>query len=459
MWKRLSRLWKKNADALGEAELAQAPAVAPFVAGAEVEGGGAISDGERAIAQALERFDREHDDIGPEAVVGRIRELVLTAPTDARVLRRAAALLRELGDDALAAGFEQAARVSSGEPLAELGHAFLGMDDAELALALGDGAVSRARERGRRGRGRVEAAGEHDDQGLAQGLLVGALALSRLGEHQQVLERLEGALDTSVAVRVRWALGALALGDGEAFARVSDALEEASDWIEAVRARVTSFPSEPIGPRNDPQRLLFALYGALLLDDADEGERLDSARLLRWMQALATLVRELLPAGTRPAWVSPRGEVLARWLASLLPDEGAMPLSARLPKQPVLVVLADDADLALLVETRAWAESELPTFQALKDPGEIGSPMADVVGVFRGDVSLPLEPLEAERAADRVPPRMLVGRLQDEASRSGLDPAELDGFLTWARARASHLSLVAPPRAEERIPLDVAREI
>lgn len=466
MWKRLSRLWKKKGDDPGDATVERQPVEVAFGALGEAavdQASAAVSDGERAIVAALERFDEDHEEIGPEAVIGRMRELVLMSPTDARVLRRAAALLRELGDEDLAAGFELAARSSSGEPLAELGHAFLGMDDAGLALALGDGAVERARERARPGRRRAADVDEQGDLGHAEGLLVGALALSRLGEHRQVLERLEGVLDASLAARVRWALGALALGDGEAFARIGGTLEEATEWVEAVRARVTAFPADPLGPRSDPQRLLFALYGALLLDDTEDGERVEPARLLRWMQALATLAREILPAGTRPAWVSPRGEVLARWLASLMPDDcAAMPLSARLPKQPVLVMLADDADLALLAETRAWAESELPTFQALKDPTEIGSPVADVVGVFRAGVSLPLEALEAERAADRVPPRMLVGRLQDEASRSSsgpVGPAELDGFLAWTRARASHLSLVAPPRAEARIPLDVAREI
>lgn len=450
MWKRLTRLWKKGEGRDGSVDdVPQPDGVEPLLERAEP-----VAEARDPIAEALMRFDDEHQDIGPEAVVGRIRELVLAAPTDARVLRRAAVLLRELGDDDLAAGFEQGARSSSGEPLAELGHAFLAMDDAELALTLGDGAVSRAKERGRRRGDDAEG-----DGGNAEGRLVGALALSRLGEHQLVLERLEGALDDSIAARVRWALAALALGDFEALDRVSGDLGEATDWITAVRARVTAFPRDAYGPRSDPQRLLFALYGAVLLDDADEGERLEPARILRWMQALATLVRELLPPGTRPAWVSPRGEVLARWLGSLLPDEGAMPLSARLPKQPVLVVLADDADLAVLVETRAWSEGELPTFQALKDPGEIGSPMADVIGVFRSGVALPLEGLEAERAADRMPPRMVVGRLQDEANKSRIEPAELDGFLAWARARAEHLTLAEPPRAEARIPLDVAREV
>jgi len=464
VWKGLSRLWKK-ADALDGADREMRLSRQPIEHDEARDG--ADSGAQRAappaesdpMLLALERFDQELRECGAESVVTRVRELVHAAPTDARVLRRAAALSRELGDEALAQGFDQAATSSSGDPLADLGHAFLGMDDAELALALGNGAIARARERSRRGRARRPDPGDEiGDAGLAAGRLVGALALSRLGEHAQVLERLEGALEDGIATRVRWALAALALGDIGSWSLVAGQLGSAEAWIDEVRARVEAFPSAGEGYSSDPQRLLFALYGAILLDDATDGERLEPKRLVRWMDALATLVRELLPAGTRPAFVSSRGEVLARWLGSFLPEEGAIPLSARLPKQPVIVVLADDADLAILVETRAWFDGELPTFQAIKDPGEVGSPMVDVIGVFRADVGLPLEGLEAERAVDRLPPRVLLGRLQDEARESRVDASELEGFLAWVRARADMLTLPQPPSADERIPLDVARD-
>jgi len=472
VWKRLSRLWK-NADAVEgstrDMRLARA-SVAPGESRDISESAGRAPAQTDPMLLPLERYDQELRECGADSVVALVRELVHAAPTDPRVLRRAAALSRELGDEGLAQGFDQAATSSSGEPLADLGHAFLGMDDSELALALGDGAIARAsvkaaggdteaHERSRRGRvRRGESTDDGGDEGLAAGRLVGALALSRLGEHAQVLERLAGALDDGIATRVRWALAALALGDIAAWQQVAGQLGPAEAWIDEVRARVEAFPSADEGYSSDPQRPLFALYGTILLDDASEGERLEPKRLARWMDALATLVRELLPPGTRPAWVSPRGEVLARWLGSCLEEEGAIPLSARLPKQSVLVVLADDADLATLVETRAWLEGELPTFQAIKDPGEVGSPMADVIGVFRADIALPLEGLEAERAVDRLPPRMLLGRLQDEAKESRGDASELDGFLAWVRARAELLTLPHPPGADARIPLDVARE-
>ncbi len=460
MWKRLSRLWKKSdPDARGlEQEMRLSASRVEPAAQYDAELSAAPVEADPLIA-ALEHFDLEHREAGAEGVVGRMRELMVLAPTDPRVLRRAAELARELGDEGLAHELEQGATSSSGAPLAELGHTFLAMDDAELALSLGDGAMARAHERAKKMRRRAEGVAEGDDDGLAAGRLVGALALSRLGEHAQVMARLEHALDEGIAARVRWALSAIALGDEAAQGLVAGRLGPAERWVDEVRARVAAFPSAREGFSSDPQRLLFALYGSVLLDDAEHGERLAAPRILRWILALAELVKDVLPAGTRPTWVSPRGEVLARWLARHLPEEAAMPLSARLPRQPVLVVLADDGDLATLVETRAWSEGPLPIFQALKDPREVGSPIADVIGVFKEDVSLPFEELEAERAQDRVPPRVLAGRLGDEVRGSEVDPEELAGFFGWVAARREHLTLLAPPPGEERIPLDVARDI
>ncbi|MBL8784405.1 MAG: hypothetical protein JNJ59_05850 [Deltaproteobacteria bacterium] len=463
MWKRLKRWWSKDPSEDGWPDPSESEGPSLMAASraseatAEVE---PVEQVEDPLVLALEQFDSELAELGPEAAVAGIRELVRAGPTDPRVLRRAAALLRELGDEALASGFEQAATSSSGLPLAELAHTFLSMDDPELALALGDGAVERARAKSRRG------AGEGD--GGREGRLVGALALSRMGLHREVLERLDPVIDSDRVgpeERVRWALASILLGDVVAFGRVAAALEagDAADrWIAEVVARARAFgddhDSEDDADEPDPQHLLFTLYGTLLLDDAGEGETLTPERVARWMMALSVLVRRWLPAGTRPVWVSPRGEVLARWLGSYLGSEGAMPLSARIPRQPVLVVLADDADLGLLFENRAFGEGPLPIFQAVKDPTEVGSPIADVVGVFRGGVALPLDGLEAEKVADRLPPRLVVARLQDEVKRAGKVPSdELEGFFGWAEARRALASLANPPDPDQRIPLDLAR--
>jgi len=360
-----------------------------------------------------------------------MRELLLRAPTDVRVLRRAAAILRSLGDETLANGFDQAAAQSHGQGLTELARQFIDMDDARLALVLADGALAR-------------------DRGLLAAVLIGAEALAHMGRHRQALERLATVSHSAdAALAMRAALSAVHVGDMERFGDVVDDLPDGAAWLEAAALRAHAFPDSD--DEDTKQRMLFVLYGTLLLDDAAEGEVLDAARIARWLTAVAQLAGETLDPETRPAWVSPRGEVLARWLGSLMPVNAALPLSARLPRQPVLVVLADDEDLATLVAMKVWHDAPAPLFQALKDPCEVGSPMADVVGVFAAGVTLPLGSLEAERAADRVPPKMVASGLEREAGR--IDPVDLAGFIGWAQARREHLSWLNPPPAELRIAL------
>jgi hypothetical protein len=451
MWTRLKRMWSKGQGEVGHQHDHGGPELDPARRAVEPE---PVMD---PLVAELEDYDAI---AASERATHRLRELMLEHPTDVRVLRRAAALMERLGDDegarAIAQVFERAARTSREEPLVELSEVFLGLEDDGLALAFADGACQRGRPAGRD----------------ALGLLAGAMVHARAGRHADVLSRLaplvgstqraprsaDGDYDEAavrLGARVRYAISALLTGELGRLGDIEGTLGDADGWVNEVAARVAAFPPEPSdgGPLEDPrQRLLFALYGAVLLDDAEE-ERLGAARLGRWMHAVAAIVRETMPTTTRPVWVSPRGEVMARWLGGLLPENAAMPLSARLPKQPVLVVLADDRDLAALYE--AAPEEVLPVFQALKDPGEVESPVADLIGVFRAGVTLPFEPLEAERAADRVTPRMLALALSDEAGRVADD--ELAGFLGWFRARRALTSIEEPRSLANRTPLDPAR--
>ncbi|MCC6620477.1 MAG: hypothetical protein IT385_04440 [Deltaproteobacteria bacterium] len=430
MWKGLKRLWSRK-DAPERADEAPYAPMEPEPVVVEEP------EPPDPWLQELHALDRLAAEEGAEAAVPVVRELLSQAPTDARVLRRAAVILRALGDEGLAQGFDQAAASSQAEPLVALASGFLQMDDPALALALADGALAR-------------------ESGYLSAVLTGAEALAWMGRHADALARLDALSFRSVSgdprLAARWGLSAVAAGDLVRFDRIEALLPEGAGWITRAARRAAAFPA----PVEAPPELMrqwhvFVLYGAVLLDDLGEGERLEPARLASWMHALAALCRATLDPETRPAWVSPRGEVLARWLGSLLPVRASLPLSARLPRQPVLVVLADDEDLATLHETRAWFDAPAPVFQALKDPGEIGSPMADVIGVFRAGVQLPLEGLEAERAADRVPPRMLATRLESDAGK--VEQAALDGLLGWALARREDLSLTAPPPAEERLAL------
>lgn len=472
MWRRLKRLWgssRKEAGLSDDFEPALSRAEAGFHASSALAGAASIgSFGGDPFIERLQDLDVDlAAGQADERVVSKMRELLVAAPTDPRVLRRAAALLRGLEDEALAEAFEAGATSAHGAPLVVLARAFLDMDDAPLALALADGALGRdalARE------GRAAAA---HARSTVEALHVGACALAAMGEHERVLERLDGAMGPGTPdLALRYAQSALATDAPERAARARAYLGSVAQSlpIDASIARCEAFPPDLDGAEDAQQRLLFVLYGAVLLDDAAEGERLDPTRIGNWMRALGALLRDL-GGDVRPAWISPRGEVLARWLAAQLPATcSAIPLSARLPKQPVLAVVVDDFELAQLWETRAFFDAPAgscgaggagaggaakgsPIFQAIKDPSERGSPVADVIGVFRAGVQLPFEALDAERAADRTPPRMLAQSFMDAEARP--DPDELEPFLAWARAREAMLSLAAPPEPGERLALDV----
>jgi hypothetical protein len=434
MWNRLKRIWTKASDAPGP------ESVGPELVPPEPEPEPEPHD---PMLERLEAYDARAAS-SPDEAPSQLRALMLDAPTDARVLRRAAALMTHVGDDELAEAFDRASRTSADGPLTALGEAFLAMEDLPLALAFAEGAASRVR-----GPARPES------------LAVSAMALGRMGEHARLLERLDHCLPPgeegpALTVRLRYALSALLLEDWERYGLVRGMLGEVGGWVEEVVERVEAFPWEE-GERST-QRLVFALYGALAVDDlrGDHATEVTPFRLGRWMSVLAALAKETLPPETRPAWVGPRGEVLARWLGTLLPENAAIPLSARLPRQPVIVVLADDAELANLVEMGLGDEaSTFPMFQAIKDPAEIGSPMADVVGVFRAGVTLPLGLLDAERAAERLTPRMLASRLQEEARVAGPDVEVSEVAQSGQGDLFSALD--APPETEVE-PVEAAQE-
>ncbi|MFO0748977.1 MAG: hypothetical protein U1F43_25425 [Myxococcota bacterium] len=222
MWKGLKRLWGKG-DAPRDPGLD--PAWAASLASAPAEPGPPVQPVPVDPLQgALVAFDQEVAARGAEASVPAMRELLLRAPTDPRVLRRAASVLRALGDEALATSFDQAAATSQGQPLLELSWSFLEMDDALLALALADGAL--ARERGWR-----------------QAVLAGAEALARLGLHRRALSRLGTvSLGEDSALAVRTAISSILAHDLERFAAVASALPESHEWLVGAAERAANHP-------------------------------------------------------------------------------------------------------------------------------------------------------------------------------------------------------------------------
>ncbi len=428
MWKRLKRMWFGDRQAVENDDVDAVSA--PAEEAPESQPAAPVDP----LQQAIDAFDALARDIGAAQAMPELRSLLLEAPDDERLLRRASELLRELGDEELAGLFDAASRSNRAGPLTALAESFVGMGDAELALAIANEACAReARD--------IDA------------LLVAATALAALDRHAEVLERVGDALaavvggtETSARLAVRFGISALMLGDLARFAEVEAELDEAAPWLLAAGERVKAHGSPGHGAERQ-QQALFTLYGTVLLDTVPRGAQLPPETLARWVAAVAGLLGAdrypdagiLEPVESlRPTWLSPRGEVVARWIASLLPHRpNPIPLTARLPGQRVMVVVIDDGELAQLWETKSFFDAPTPIFQLFKDPAELGSPLADVIGALQTDVVLPFESLEAERVADRVSPKQLALELQ--AGVGIVDRAAVERLLHWAEARRGYL--------------------
>ncbi len=441
MWERLKSFWGSRAPGdldeageadersageaggAGEAAVAEAPARAPAREAAPSPATSEL----RAIDEALAAGD-----LG--LALGRVRDLLVAMPTAPDVMDRAARVLETAGEGELAHQFRVARGGRDGAGYLTLARSFLVMDDAELAAALARAALGRS----------------GPDDAAALGVVADALA--RQGEHDEVLgllERLEGRF-SDAALLDRYAVSALLAGDRARYDRVAAAVAADPDaaWVARAAARAGAF-----GPDEDrPLRhTLFVQYGAALLD-ADEivrGAPLGPARLMRVLDR-ARVACELVPSvGDRIAYVSPRGEVFARWMAGAV-DGTAVPMSARIPGARVLVVVVDDDDMATLVGHRAFHEGPLVILQVVKDPRRAELPAPDLIGLLGEDVVLPLEGVEAERAAERVPPSLLAAELARAASGAEYDSGAAE-VGPWLEERLTMLSLVEAIGPDERL--------
>ncbi len=417
VWGRLKRLWGGGTPTLDETD-EQVEAPEPVAAPPDP-----VRDALGVIDAAL----REGDTQG--ALV-RMRALLLHVPGDRRVLERAASVLGRMDEGALADGFKRAAASRDAAPLVDLARAFLGLDDPEIALAMG------------------EAAAVRDPQGVGPALAV-ASAREALGDFAGVLEHLERFAPDWPALELARLYGAAVIFDGAWDRWDGVAATLAGDpegaWIVAAAERARSFPPEEGG--SDLRHRLFIRYGAILLDPDEGVGEVDPARVASWIAKTAALLLDRVDPATRIAYVGPRSEVVARWLAESL-GIPAIPLSARLPNQELVIALADDDDLEPLYQTRAFFGAPSVVFQAVKDPERVGLPLADVVGILADGPTLPFEALEVERAADRVPPKLLVRQLR--AGAGPADEALVAYLLGWAEQRRGYLSLDTPTEPEAR---------
>jgi len=439
--KRLKRLWfgdkRASDDEVLEQEALSEVADDALVAEESVD----------PLQVAIDGFDSLVDDIGASGAMPELRTMLLEAPADSRLLARSADLLRELDDPELAGMFDAAARTRRAAPFVALSEALQGLGDPTFGLALARAALGF----------------EPSDP---EAVVSFSAALAALGRHEEVLDVLGAQLasatadsDLEAVLAARFATSALVLGDLGRFAEVEHRLDEVAPWLLAAGARVKHFGHKRLSdPTAERRRGMFDLYGTVVLDAVPAGSRLEPERLAEWVQAVVAVIG---PQGNwenptlevteaiRPTWVGPKGEVLARWIAALLPDKpNPIPLTSRIPSQRILIVIADDSELAQLWEMKAFFDAPAPIFQAVKDPREINSPMADIIGVVQSDITFPFEPLEVERLAERMVPRNLAQALQGEVGVG--DQASLEAFAAWVAERRGYFMCDTELEPDER---------
>ncbi|MGM0578893.1 MAG: hypothetical protein ACQEXJ_24435 [Myxococcota bacterium] len=429
MWNRLKALWAGATPAVDE-DPGSGGAPERQAAGRPAEEAGPHEEALRAIDRALEEGDTGR-------ALMTLRAVLLDGAAGRAVLERAARLMEALDEAGLAVLFRQAAVGRAAEPLIELAASFLEMDDGPVAVTM-------ARAARRRTRGEAP---------FVDGLV--AEGNARAGDHDAVLEALGGWIGRwpDPALLRRYAQSAVLAGQRAAWDRVAAdvAADEEAAWIAQSAAREASFDLD--AEVHAPLRhALFVEYGAVLLDAEAvlAGGIVEPGVLAQIMDRATDVIRTAGVEVDRVAHVSQRGEVFAHWMARLL-DSTPMPLSARIQGQRILLVAADDDDLAGAAEHRAWADGPALVMQVLKAPGRTGLPAPDLVGLLAEGAALPLSGLEAARAADRVPPRLELSALVKAA-----EGAETDGawpFLRdWVRERRDHLAVTRPWAPDERPP-------
>lgn len=419
MWDRFRALWGGRAPDFDDADEAAPAAKAPADRHAE-----ALAE----VDRALETGDRDR-------ALALVRRLLLDPPAAPSVLGRAGRLMHEVAEPEIALLFERAAGSQEARPVADLALAFLAMDDVPLAAALARSAVRRLD--GRPG----------PDVPNVLGVL--AEALAREGDHAAVVDLLRPVAPRSSSTELlhRHALSALFAGDSSSWVEVAPRVgrDDSGAWLVRAALRATRFEAPP-----SPRQGLFVGYGAVLLDpEPAEDERLDPVRAARIVERAAEALHRGGAEIERVAYASSDGEVFAHWMARVL-DRTAIPLAGRLQDQRLLAVAAGDHDLAEIASHRAFGAGPTVVLQVVKDPSRAGHPTPDLVGVLGAGVRLPLERLHAERAADRIPPRLQCARLVEEVGDAE-DP-DLEALGDWVEARAELLGLSDPPAPPERIP-------
>jgi hypothetical protein len=400
-----------------------------------------LSNVARRMPKTDSRLESVDDAIQRQDAAGAMQVLqpmMLEERVGAELLKRAARVMRLLNEDGFAMLFDAAVASPATGPAIDLASSFLAVDDARMALAM-------ARMALRRG---------GDDDPMVQALL--AEGYARIGEHQSVLETLErfvGDWPEPTLLR-RYALSALLVGDDARWAAVEGDLakDRHAGWIFCAATRYRRY-SESMTPQTWFRDVFFAQYGSLLLhEEPVAGQTISAHALSQVMTTASAALTHLDAVPDRIAHIGKSGEVFAHWLGQAL-EVMVMPLSARITGQSVLVVVADDAEMERVMDEPRYAEGALTVFQVVKAPSYSGVGAPDMIGFLAPEAQLPIEPVIAARAADRLPPRLMVAELERRASAMLAIAEPLDDALdAWLDLRRDDLALCTPASPHLRPP-------
>ena len=363
-----------------------------------------------------------------------LRPLLLSPPSGGAAYAAAAALMAALGEKVLSSLFQSASESHGSQALTELAVAFLGMDDPELALSLAEAAKQRSKI----------------DDYFVVGLV--AEAHARMGRHDRVvhvLERFEGRWPDPALCR-RYAIAALVRDEPERLERIEAVLlrDEMAHWLLEGKERLSAFGL-------DGQRQLrdsyFVVYGGALLDGSaaePAGTVLGATRLGQIMLLAQAALAAADVAVERVAYAGRRSAVFAHWLAHEL-DVMVIPLGARIAGQRILVVVADDDEMAEGLIQRHFGSEPALLFQVVKSPRRTTTLAPDLVGIVGHGLKLPLESLDPERLAQRKPARMIYGELRKAAEVDGRT-LDTEALTSWVARRQSALAWDAPRATAKR---------
>lgn len=387
------------------------------------------------LSRELQSVDEEVESGDALEALGRIRALLCEYPARVEVLQRAAVVLDRVGEGRLASLFEDAMTQMNSETLANIALTFCELSDPKIAMSFA-GAARRL--------------GGPDDAAAAGAL---ARVLAREGHHRDVLDvldRFNGRWFSDVALHT-YAMAAILTGDSARWNQVAAAVGQTQDGAGLVRAaaRAGAFGSEESAPHR-LRHSHFLQYGSVLLDGREivSEVEVDATRMGELLDLAVIALQAVRVKVDRFASGTPRGEVLARWLGEMT-DTPTIPISSRLPTQRVALVVADDADLLEVIQRGTKLEDPVIVIQLVRDPACTMTPVADVIGCFGAEVSLPLAAAVAS-GPDRVPPSILLRQLRESADEGASGESASD-LHEWVAAHARWLSVGSPPSLSERL--------